>query len=211
MKIIKQDIEKLKKEKIKLQNEFLDSIKSYVEYWRNINTEALDLQENESEIERRLNGLAFSILTLIDGESTLNDCKKYHLSYGGTKFNDDCFYNFHEHYYDTQQLILTDEQKEIFKKNNFRINKIKNGIEITYDINNYFDYSLFFYDDEIDTYNKDCDTFEKLFEEQINTLDIDFIHQHEDKDTHLTIKQLENYKTVLEKTLTELKNIKGEN
>lgn len=79
--------------KEKLKKEFLKSVRESVRYWQEVK-----LTDNDT-IEHRLNGLAFSILVLIDGDSSLNNFKHYNISYGGTVINDEFGCELHSEYY----------------------------------------------------------------------------------------------------------------
>lgn len=48
---------------------FLDQIRAYVHYWATTELHPASEAENRSEIHRRLDGLAFSILNILDGTS----------------------------------------------------------------------------------------------------------------------------------------------
>lgn len=61
-----------------LRKEFLNGINVCIKYWNEL--------ENIST-EHKLYGLAHSILTLIDGCSSLNNFKDYELSYNGKVIN----------------------------------------------------------------------------------------------------------------------------
>ncbi len=77
----------------KVNNEldnFLKAIKNDVIYWATIDKKAFEgamKHQGITEAQYRLDGLAFSILCIIDGCSSLNDFHGYEMRYGNKVFN----------------------------------------------------------------------------------------------------------------------------
>lgn len=74
--------------------EFLESITSYRDYWLNLDDEVIEKSckfTGENPTEYRMNGLIFSLLVMIDGDSSLNNFKHYNLKYGGKTINKDIY------------------------------------------------------------------------------------------------------------------------
>ena len=74
--------------------EFLESIASYRDYWLNLDDEVVEKSckfTNENSLEYRMNGLIFSLLVMIDGDSSVNNFKHYNLKYGGKTINKDIY------------------------------------------------------------------------------------------------------------------------
>lgn len=74
--------------------EFLESIASYKDYWLNLDDEVVEKSckfTNENPLEYRMNGLIFSLLVMIDGDSSVNNFKHYNLKYGGKTINKDMY------------------------------------------------------------------------------------------------------------------------
>lgn len=77
--------------------EFLESIASYKDYWLNLDDEVVEKSckfTGEEPTEYRMNGLIFSLLVMIDGDSSVNNFKHYNLEYGGQSINKDM--NLHD-------------------------------------------------------------------------------------------------------------------
>ena len=71
--------------------EFLESIASYKDYWLNLDDKVVEKSckfTGENPLEYRMNGLIFSLLVMIDGDSSLNNFKHYGLKYGSKSIND---------------------------------------------------------------------------------------------------------------------------
>lgn len=77
----------------KARDEFLDSIIDCVDYWDKVDG------RNQKE---RLSGLAFSILTLIDGCSSSNDFKGYSIYLNDCEINKNC--ELHEEYCERERI-----------------------------------------------------------------------------------------------------------
>lgn len=70
--------------------EFLESVAQYRDYWLGLDEETVKKScefTGDSPEEYRMNGLIFSIMVLIDGDSSVNDFKHYEIKYGVTSLN----------------------------------------------------------------------------------------------------------------------------
>ena len=57
-----------------IREQFLEMVRADINFWKNAKINANEFDNafpNESDLERRLNGLAFSILVILDGESMI--------------------------------------------------------------------------------------------------------------------------------------------
>lgn len=69
---------------------FLNGVKSYVEYWANLDKKAVEQGMQATgltEQQYRCDGLAFSILVMLDGDSSINDFHRYKIFDGQTEIN----------------------------------------------------------------------------------------------------------------------------
>ena len=72
--------------------EFLESVAQSKDYWLNLDNDIVEKSckfVDETPLEYRMNGLIFSIMVLLDGNSSLNNFKTYNIKYGSTSINKD--------------------------------------------------------------------------------------------------------------------------
>lgn len=83
---------------------FLNAIKNEVFYWATLPSNCFEQARKLrglSEIQYRLDGLAFSILSFLDGSSSLNDFHIYNIFDEGVEIN--CGVELHEAFGDYRQ------------------------------------------------------------------------------------------------------------
>ena len=82
-----------------IREQFLDHVRNTIDYWKTVDLD-LKVFPNEDELTRRMNGLAFSILTALDGEAMAvpgfkvipnshPDDKQYYIDNGENWYPDD--------------------------------------------------------------------------------------------------------------------------